>query len=391
MSGISRRIYLDHAATTPVDPVVLRAMRPYFGERFGNPGSLHSFGQEAIRAVDQAREVIAATLSADFREVIFTGSATEANNLALRGAVALFRRTEKVIPRVIISAVEHESVIETSYALGREGAEVVVLPVDRTGRVRGGDLENALRMPSAIVSIMYANNETGRIEDIRSLADIVRAARAASGSAWPLFHTDAVQAFQFLPTVPAELGVDMLTLSAHKIYGPKGIGVLYASRSLPPLLTGGGQEFGMRSGTENVPSAVGFAKAVLIADALREKESRRLRALTRRLASRLGSDVKLNSVINSREGASLPHILNIRLRLPAEILLLELDRAGVGISTGSACASRSHDPSHVLLAMGLSERDAARSVRVSLGRSTRREDIDAVAVLVKKISKKHSS
>lgn len=391
MTGNSRKIYLDHAATTPVDPAVLRAMRPYFFERYGNPGSLHAFGQEAISAVDRARQAAAASLRADFREVVFTGSATEANNLALRGAVALWRSSRPETPRIIVSAAEHESVLLTARALaGNGGADLAVLPVGRNGRIRPRDLVAALTPSTAVVSVMYANNETGAVEDIPGIAKIILTARASAGSEWPLFHTDAVQAFQFLRTIPSELGADLLTLSAHKIYGPKGIGALFVSRSLPSILTGGGQEFGMRSGTENVPAIVGFAKALSLADGLREKESHRLRMLAARLISRLGREMKLNSVMDSRGGAGLPHIINIRTPVAAEILLLELDQAGLAVSTGSACASRSHESSHVLRAMGLSDRDARRSIRLSLGRKTRTEDIDAAARLVKKLVKKHS-
>ncbi|MDP2598477.1 MAG: cysteine desulfurase family protein [Candidatus Liptonbacteria bacterium] len=291
------KIYLDYAASTPVDPRVFEAMRPYFTEKFGNPGSLHSFGQEAIAAVDKSRETIAKALGADFREVIFTGSATEANNLALRGVIKRFeyRISNIEYPRIIISAIEHESVLETARDLEREGIEVVYLPVDRRGVVDLEKLKEALNERTVLVSIMHANNEIGTAQPLFEIHRIIEDFKKRNSSIpqflnCPLLHSDCAQAFQFLDCDVDALGVDLMTLSAHKIYGPKGIGALYVRQGkeknvklpdsrfqiLDSIATGGGQEFGLRSGTENVPLIVGFAKAVELAIAVREKEARRI-------------------------------------------------------------------------------------------------------------------
>jgi len=403
-----RRIYLDHAASTPVDPAVLRAMLPFFDRNFGNPGSLHSFGQAAQAALDSAREKMAALLGADFREIIFTGSATEANNLALRGAV-LGSKVKN--PKVLVSAVEHESVLAAARELKNAGAEVVEIPVDREGRVDPATVRAALDRRTVLVSVMYANNELGTLQPIAEIADIIRNFRNSKSQApkskqipnreklksvldfeatYPLFHVDAAQAFQYLDCRPAVLGADLLTLSAHKIYGPKGIGLLYAGKNavrLAPLVFGGGQEFGLRSGTENVAGAVGFAAAADIAAGIREKEARRVKALRDRLwrGIRKGiPGVRLNSPLRG----VLPNIMNVSFPgLPAEEAAMRLDLLGVAVGTGSACASRSQRPSHVLRAIRLSAERMRGSVRLSLGRRTDAKEVDAALVRIRELKR----
>ncbi len=397
------RIYLDYAATTPVDARVLRAMQPYFSRAFGNPSSLHSFGQEAIAAVDVSRETIAKTIGADFREIIFTGSATEANNLALRGALNWVKGQGSGVrknkrPRIIISAIEHESVRETAYALRRDGVEVIEIPVDAQGFVDLKKLEAALNPQTVLVSIIYANNEVGTIQRIGEIGNMIQKYRSSRQSEYPFLHTDAVQAFQFLDCAPLELGVDLMTLSGHKIYGPKGIGALYIKNQISkikngggsfvkPLITGGGQEFGFRSGTENVPLIVGFAKAVEMAVSYRIKEGKRiagLRGYFWNALQKIAPSAHLTVPCVNMAGAGenirfLPNILNIYFPdHSAEYMVTKLDILGAAVSSGSACHSRAHQSSYVIEAMGFPRARAERSIRFSFGRQTTKKDINFV-------------
>lgn len=444
------KIYLDYAASTPVDPRVLAAMRPYFTEKFGNPGSLHSFGQEALAAVDGSRETIAKAVGADFREIIFTGSATEANNLALRGAINAIRKTRITHElreenhsghsdafvssgrvRMIISSIEHESVLETARDLEREGVEVIYLPVDRRGIVDLKKLETALNERTILVSVMYANNEIGTIQPITEISQIVRNFREGSsvkrqgsrvGAALPLLHTDAAQAFQFLDCNVKKLGVDLLTLSSHKVYGPKGVGALYVSNKrqassvkkeflkanftehfgflmpdaccLMPILTGGGQEFGLRSGTENVPGIVGFAKAVELISNSRELENKKigkLRDYFWRELKKICPQAERNGIDGQKSivsGQLLPNILNVYFpKHEAQFLLTKLDLAGVAASSGSACRSRALQSSYVIEALGYSKERAKRSIRFSLGRPTMKEEIRKAITVISRCLK----
>src|SRR5258708_2568781 len=387
-----KRIYLDYAASTPVDPRVLAAMQPYFSEKSGNPGSLHSFGQEAIAAVDASRESIARSIGAGFREIIFTGSATEANNLALRGVVARFREGADERPRIIISSVEHESVLETAHDLEREGVEVVYLPVNNAGIVDLKKLKENLTANTVLVSVIYAQNEVGTVEPIAEMAKMVREARGAG--TYPLLHTDAAQAFQFLDCDVKALGVDLMTLSAHKIYGPKGIGALYIRSDknltslIAPIISGGGQEFGLRSGTENVPSIVEFTKAVELAVEVRQQETKRIQELRNQFLAGLKKifpDLEINgAAINGMETneietsvagenlKNLPNILNVYFPgREAQTLLTKLDLAGLAVSSGSACRSRALTASYVIEALGYSKNRAKSSIRFSFGRGTK--------------------
>jgi cysteine desulfurase len=389
---MKQRIYLDYAATTPVDPAVLRAMEPYFSKKFGNPGSLHASGQEAIAAIDQSREKIAHAIGAEFREVIFTASATEANNLALRGVVERWRAVHKMSavknPRIIVSAIEHESVLETARELERDGVDVTYLPVDRHGIVDLKKLREALDGQIALVSVMYGNNEIGTIQPIAEIASIVRAAAPRA-----LIHTDAAQAFQFLDCDVRELDIDLMTLSSHKLYGPKGAAVLYVRGAngvgkkniskhnlLEPILFGGGQEFGLRSGTENVPTIVGFAKAVELAAAARAKESKRIAALRDRLwrgIKKIYPKAEVNGIEVSEGTKTLPHILNVYFPdHEAQDLLTRFDLAGLAASSGSACRSRAFEPSYVIEALGYSKEHGKQSIRFSLGKPTVIQYID---------------
>ena len=392
------KIYLDYAATTPVDPRVKKEMLVYFDRKYGNPGSLHFFGQEAMAAVDLSREKIAKAIGADFREIIFTGSATEANNLALRGAVKSARSLiHGQLPKIILSSIEHESVLETAEYLEKEGAvEAIYLSVTRDGLADLKKLEEALDARTVLVSIIHANNETGSIQPIGEISALLAEWRERQGdSVYPLFHTDAVQAFQYLDCSVKNLGVDLMTISAHKIYGPKGIGALYVRqasgirhqvsgvRLVEAIITGGGQEFGLRSATENVPCIVGFAKAAEIAMGFREKEAERVSGLRDYFWLGL-KRIYPRAELNGRIEVYLPNIINVYFPgISAQDFLTKLDLAGVAASSGSACSSRSFKPSHVLSALGHSEERARGSIRFSLGRHTTKAAIDEVLKRVK--------
>ena len=395
-----KRIYLDYAASTPVDLAVLRAVEPYFSERFGNPGSLHAFGQDAITALDTSREAIAKALGAEFRQIIFTGSATEANNLALRGAVKRFSETARgtaARPRVIISAIEHESVLETALDLEHAGVEVVRIPVDAHGAVDAKKIKENLTEETALVSVMYAQNEIGSIQPIAEIAKLVREFRGKK--IFPMFHTDAAQAFQWLDCDVDALGIDLMTLSSHKIYGPKGIGALYAQdiKNIAPIITGGGQEFGVRSGTENIPLIIGFAKATELAHAARAKESKRIAELRDRFWGGLKEifpNAEMNGIVNGAANNSekLPNILNVYFPgHDAQDLLTKFDLNGLAASAGSACRSRAVTSSYVIEALGYPKDRARSSVRFSFGRPTSEGDIHAALKIIKETLERAAS
>lgn len=386
-------IYLDYAATTPLAKEAREAMEPYLGERFGNPSSVHRLGQEAVGALDRSRETVARAMGAEFHGVIFTGSATEANNLALRGVVRncaeLATREAGAVPRahtpkIIISAIEHDSVFETARDLERRGeVELAILPVNGEGVISTKNLASLLDDRTVLVSILYGSNEVGSVQPIRELADLLRFRRPPK-SRYPLFHTDAVQAFAYLSSSLPDLGADLVTISGHKLCGPKGVGALIvrsdgekSRRLLAPIVTGGSQEYGLRAGTESVAAIVGFAAAVERARARRDgarKKVGRLAEFARAEAARLDPAIEVNS---PRDPAhALPHIVNLRFpgRL-AELIVLALDRAGIAVSAGSACSARAMRPSRVLLAMGRSEREARESIRISFGEETTEEEV----------------
>jgi len=359
--------YFDHAATTPVDPEVLETMLPYFCERYGNPSELHHLGREARAAVEEARAKVAAALGAGEKEIVFTAGGTESDNLALFGYLQRFQPGH-----LIVSAVEHPAIMEAARALNRAGWAVDFVPVDGDGVVDLDAYEEAFREDTRLASIMYANNVVGTVQPVAELARIAHEKGAA-------FHTDAVQAVGALPIDVGELGVDMLSLSGHKLYGPKGVGALYVKRGtrLQPILHGGGHERRLRSGTENVPGVVGMGAAMTLAADLQPEVRPRLEALRDRLAAGLVERIPELSYLGHRT-ERLPGNAAFTVRyVEGESMLLQLDAAGFMVSSGSACASGSLEPSHVLLAMGLGAEEAHGSIRVSLGRENTDEEIDA--------------
>ncbi|TAM61288.1 cysteine desulfurase [bacterium] len=363
------RIYLDHAATTPVRPEVLEAMLPYFMETGYNPSSLHAEGQAARAALDGARERTAALLGAQPKEVVFTGGGSEADTLAVHGVA---RATVGRGRRLVTSAIEHHAVLHAMDALEREGWEVVRLPVDGEGRVPVQAFARALETPTTLASIMLANNEIGTIQPVAELAAIAR----AHGT---LFHTDAVQAGGQLPIDVQALGVDLLSLSAHKFYGPKGVGLLYVRHGTPllPLIYGGGQEYGARAGTENVAGIVGLARALELAVADLPERARRTAALRERLARGLLALQGVRLLGPAGLDARLPNNLSLAFAgVGGEALMIRLDLEGIAVSTGSACASGSLEPSHVVRALGLEAPYDAGVVRFSLGRATSEDEVD---------------
>ncbi len=414
-SSKERRVYLDYAASTPVAGAVLTAMISYFKDSFGNPGSIHYLGQESQAATDKAREIISCSIGAKFNEIIFTSSATEANNLALRGTAKEFRiqniKYKKSLnpqsyilnPRIIVSSIEHESILDTARDLEEGGAEVIYLPVDRQGFIDLEKLKEALNERTVLVSVMYANNEIGTIQPIIEISKLISEFRkqkienrsrdskfhSPNSTLYPLFHTDAVQAFQFLNCMVYDLGVDLMTVSSHKIYGPKGAGALYVRdleanevwkpMSLKPIITGGGQEYGLRSGTENVPAIVGFGKAVELIERNKAKEEKRIKNLRDYFWVKLKNlrpEIELNGLpISSPE--RLPNNLSIYFpHLDSRELLIKLDLNGIAVSAGSACSARSIKPSHVIAALNLGEDRAKSSLRISFGGPTTKEELD---------------
>jgi cysteine desulfurase len=372
------RIYLDHNATTPVDRVAAEAMMRALEHLFGNASSVHYYGQQAKAAIDDARSAVAALIGAEPAEVIFTSGGTEADNFAIRGAAEALEVTGR--RHLITSGIEHEAVLNTFKALAKRGWRTTVLPLDQTGLVAPDRLRSVMTDDTALVSIMHANNEIGTIQPIGELAAIAHGHGA-------LFHTDAVQSAGKIPVNVRTLGVDLLALSGHKFYGPKGIGALWVKRGvrLSPFLSGGKQERNRRAGTENVPGAIGMGAAAGLAMQKMNSEAARLSTLRDRLENGILSSVPNTDVNGSRE-ARVPNTTNISFdRIEAESLLIALDLDGVAVSTGSACSSGTLEPSHVLKAMNLSSHRAQNSIRFSLGASNTEEQIDHVISILPRI------
>lgn len=380
-----KEIYLDHAATTALDERVFEAMRPYFSDTFANPSSFHTPGMRAKEAVTASRESIAKTLNCRADEIIFTSGGTESDNLAVVGIVrATSSELRDTKPHVITSAIEHHAVLEPLLYLQKKGEiEITMLPVDRTGQVSVEDVERALRPNTILVSVMFANNEIGTIQPIADIGRVILKWRKANATTFPYFHTDACQAAGVFDLDVEKLHTDLLTLNGSKIYGPKGIGILYVRRGvkLEPLIRGGGQEKNLRSGTENVPGIVGLAKALEFAQTEKNEENARLTILRDRLIQGLLAIPK--TILNGHPTERLPNNVNISfIDIEGEAAVLYLDAEGIFVSTGSACASQSLDPSHVILATGLSYEGAHGSLRFTLGKQSTAEDIDRVIAVM---------
>ncbi len=368
-SELMKRIYLDHSATSPLDKDVFEEMKPYFSLKFGNASSLHSFGREAYEAVEQGRERVAKVLNCKPGEVFFTSGGTEADNWALKGAALASRGRGK---HIITSSIEHHAVLHTCQYLEKNGYAITYLPVDRYGAVKPDDVESAIRKDTFIISVMHANNEIGTIEPIEEIGKFAKEKGV-------YFHTDGVQSFCKIPTDVNKLNVDMLSISAHKFYGPKGIGALYIREGtkIEPLLHGGGHERGMRSGTENVPGIVGLGAAAELGLKRMERDAEKMTALRDRL---IKETLKIkDSWLNGHPVKRLPNNAHFCFGLiEGESLILYLDEKDIAASTGSACSSKSLEPSHVLLRIGLKHEEAHGSLRITLGRENTKEEMDYV-------------
>ncbi|MBI3442820.1 MAG: cysteine desulfurase [Candidatus Sungbacteria bacterium] len=391
-----KEVYLDYAATTPMDPRVREAMAPFLDEKYGNPSSIHRKGREAREALDHARETVAGIFHAQPDEIVFTGGGTEAINLALFGAG---RQHKPSGQHIVTTKIEHHAVLHACDALEKEGCEATYLRVDAEGRISHDAIAAALRPDTVLVSVMYANNEIGTVEPIAEIAKELRTYRqqreSQSGASapspkrlWrvgdnpkpPFFFVDACQAAGALTLNVAELGVDMMVINGSKIYGPKGVGCLYVRRGikLQPLIYGGGQEKGLRSGTENVAGIVGFATALEIAERERVSESTRLTALRDGFIAVVLQRIP-NAVLNGHATERLPNNINISIPgLEGEVAVLYLDARSVYCSTGSACSATSLEPSHVIAALGRPRQYADGSLRFTLGRGTTKDDLDYV-------------
>ncbi len=367
-------IYLDHAGTTPTDPQVFAAMQPYFTELYGNPSSVHTIGQEARYALDNARERVAGVLGCRSSEVVFTSGGTEADNAAIHGVATALEETGN---HIITSGVEHHAVLHTCQYLENRGYEVTYLPVDEFGMIHPEQVYNAVTPRTTLVTIMYANNEIGTINPIADIAAAVRR-RAEELDRTIVMHTDGVQAAGFLDLKVRRLGVDMLSLSGHKFYGPKGTGALYIRRGTPylPLLLGGGQERERRSGTENIAGIVGLAMALELADAGREQASAHCAALRDKIIHWAAENIP-DTALNGHPTQRLPNNVNFSFPgVEGESILLGLDMKGIAASSGSACSSGSLEPSHVLLALGQTAELARSSLRITLGKGNTAAEVD---------------
>ena len=374
-----KMIYLDNAATTPVDEQVVKAMLPYFSERYGNASSLHYLGEDARRAVEEAREIIAGSIGAKYKEIIFTGSGTEANNLVVKG---LFFSNYPQKNHIITTKIEHDCILNSCKWLETQGAKVTYLEVDEEGFVNPKDIEKAINDKTFLVSVIHGNNEIGTIQDLEAIGRICREKGV-------YFHTDACQSYTKVPIDVKKMNLDLMTLNAHKIYGPKGVGALYIREELKskitPLLHGGGHEFKLRSGTENVPGIVGFAKAVKIANSRDVKNMERLKDYI------IDEILKIpNTKLNGTSGNKrLCNNINVSFRnIEGEAIGSYLNSKGIFTSTGSACSSKSLEPSHVLLALGLIPIEANSSIRITISKYTTQEEIDYALQELKKTVEK---
>lgn len=375
-----KKVYLDYAATTPTDPEVIKTMEPYFFEKFGNPSSIHSFGQEAKKAAEDVRETLASFLGAKPEEIVFTSGGTESNNFAVEGvAYAL----QKKGTHIITSAIEHHAVTEPCKFLEKRGFKVTFVEVDKYGLVSPEDIKKAITDKTILISVMHANNEIGTIQPIAEIGKIAREIGI-------YFHTDAVQTVGHIPVNVNDLNVDLLSLSAHKFYGPKGVGALYIRKGtrIERFLHGGDQERGRRASTHNTPGIVGLGKAIELCKEKMEEEAKFQEKLRDRLIKEAREKIP-EVYLNGHPKKRLPNNVNFSIRyIEGESILLNLDMLGIAASTGSACTSSSLEPSHVLLAIGLSHEIAHGSLRITLGRWTKEEDIDYLLENLPKIVQK---
>ena len=363
-----KRVYLDYAATTPTDPEVIKAMQPFLFDKFGNPSSIHSFGQEAKKALEDSREAVALFLGADASEIVFTSGGTESNNFAIFGAAFAL---EKKGNHIVTTAIEHHAVSEPAKFLEKKGFQVTSVGVDKNGLVSPEDIKKAITDKTILISVMHANNEIGTIQPIAQIGKIAKEKGI-------YFHTDAVQTVGHIPVNVNELNADLLSLSAHKFYGPKGVGALYIRKGtrLERFLHGGDQEKGRRASTHNTPGIVGLAKAISLCKDKMEEEARFQTSLRDKLIKEIQNKIS-ETYLNGHPQQRLPNNANVSIKyIEGESILLNLDMLGIAASTGSACTSTSLEPSHVLLAIGLSPEIAHGSLRLTLGRWTKEEDID---------------
>lgn len=381
---MSEMIYFDHAATTPMDPRVVEVMTPYLTQVFGNPSSVHGFGRKARQALEQARDLIARHLEADPQSLIFTSGGTEADNMAVIGGALAHQGKGR---HVITTQIEHHAVLHACAYLQNAGFEITYLPVDETGSIRMSDLMDAVREDTVLVSVMYGNNEVGTIQPIREIGSFLRERGI-------VFHTDAVQAFGVLPLDMKELPVDMLSVSAHKINGPKGVGALFLRKNTPfsPLLHGGSQERKRRAGTENLAGIVGFAEAVRIASLEREERVAKYKDMKESMLA-IWREADIRFEVNGHPERVLPHILNVSfLGVQTETMLMNMDLVSIAASSGSACTSGSLELSHVLKAMKLDEERANSAIRFSFGITNSAEEAakaaGTIAQIVKRLQKK---
>ena len=375
---MDKNIYLDYSATTPVDKRVVKAMLPYFTKKFGNTMSLHSFGEEAKIILEKSRKTIADIIKAKSNEIIFTGSATESNNFALKGIAFANKDKGK---HIIISSIEHPCIIETAGWLEKQGFKITKLKVDKYGLVSPLDVKKLIKKDTILVSVIHASNEIGTIQPIEKIGKICKDKKV-------YFHTDAVQSFGKIPIDVNKMNIDLLTISSHKIYGPKGSACLFIKQGIKiePLLHGGGQEKNLRGSTINIPAIAGFAKAAEICEEEMEKENKRLTKLRDKLIKQV---LKIKNVyLNGHPEKRLSNNTNFSFSfIEGESLIIQLDSNGIAVSTGSACASSKLEASHVLLAIGLKPEQAHGSLRISLGRYTKEKDIDYLIKILPKIVK----
>ncbi len=377
---MKNKIYLDYAATTPVDPRVVKAMLPYFTKKFGNTMSLHSFGQEVKQALEESREVVANLIGAKPNEIIFTSSATESNNLALKGIAFANRKKGN---HIIISSIEHPCIVESTKWLEAQGFEITRLPVDKYGLINPEDVKKTIKKETILVSAIHASNEIGTIEPIKEIGKICKEKGV-------YFHTDAVQSFGKIPIDVNKMNIDLLSASSHKMYGPKGVGMLFIKEGvkISPILHGGGQESGLRSSTVDVAGIVGFTEACKIAKKETRTESQRLIKLRDELIKGVLKKIS-NVYLNGHPQKRLPNNANFWFKfVEGESIVIQLDLLGIAVSTGSACSSAKLEPSHILLAIGLKPEEAHGSLRLTLGRWTTEKDINFVLKVLPEVIEK---